>query len=393
MNRSIDVLEAIAYETGNMINLNRNGYLFATSDPQRIEDYKNIGEEAEALGAGPLRIHNGQSNASSYVPAPQHGFEDELRGSDLILDRNLLREHFPYLTEDAVAAIHVRRAGWLSAQQLGMYYLERARKAGMRLIEGRVEHITLKAGRVSSVQIATRHGMQHIDTRCFVNAAGPHIKQVGHMLGVDLPIFAEKHGKIAISDPLNLVPRVTPLVIWSDDQYLPWSEEEREMLAESEEDKMLLERFPSGVHMRPEGGPDSPILLILWTYDMHPVEPVFPITFDLNYPEIVLRGMATVLPALRSYFHKMPRYTLDGGYYMKTRENRLLAGPLPIEGAYVCGAFSGYGIMASPAASELLAAHITGSALPHYAPAFSLSRYDDPTYQKLLDHWGASGQL
>jgi hypothetical protein len=50
--------------------------------------------------------------------------------------------------------------------------------------------------------------------------------------------------------------------------------------------------------------------------------------------------------------------------------------------------------MASMAASELLAAHITGSTLPEYAPAFLLSRYDDPAYQALLADWDATaGQL
>ena len=45
------------------------------------------------------------------------------------------------------------------------------------------------------------------------------------------------------------------------------------------------------------------------------------------------------------------------------------------------------------AAGELLAAHVTGGPLPAYAPAFTLARYDDPEYQKLLEQWGDEGQL
>jgi sarcosine oxidase, subunit beta len=71
-----------------------------------------------------------------------------------------------------------------------------------------------------------------------------------------------------------------------------------------------------------------------------------------------------------------------------------LIGPLPVDGAFVIGALSGYGVMAALAAGELLAAHVTGSALPDYAPAFDLRRYDDPAYQALLDGWSAiQGQL
>jgi glycine/D-amino acid oxidase-like deaminating enzyme len=85
---------------------------------------------------------------------------------------------------------------------------------------------------------------------------------------------------------------------------------------------------------------------------------------------------------------------VDGGYYCKPGENRPLIGPLPIEGAYIFGALSGYGIMASQAGGELLAAHITGSVLPDYAPALSLARYVDPAYMALLDGWDATaGQL
>ena len=56
-------------------------------------------------------------------------------------------------------------------------------------------------------------------------------------------------------------------------------------------------------------------------------------------------------------------------------------------------AFSGFGLMAAPAAGELVAEQITGSTLPKYAPAFALARYDDPRYQALLANWGSTGQL
>jgi hypothetical protein len=58
------------------------------------------------------------------------------------------------------------------------------------------------------------------------------------------------------------------------------------------------------------------------------------------------------------------------------------------------GALSGFGIMAGMAAGELLGNHVSGSALPDYAPAFLLSRYENPEYKKLLQSWDAtSGQL
>jgi glycine/D-amino acid oxidase-like deaminating enzyme len=96
---------------------------------------------------------------------------------------------------------------------------------------------------------------------------------------------------------------------------------------------------------------------------------------------------------MKAYLDQIPKPLVDGGYYTKTRENRPLIGPLPVEGAYVIGALSGFGIMAACASGELLAAHLTGGELPRYASAFKLERYEDTQYQKLLECWGETGQL
>ena len=219
------------------------------------------------------------------------------------------------------------------------------------------------------------------------------MKPVAKMIGVELPTFSELHIKVAFNDHLGITPREAPLLIWLDPVHLPWSEEEKEFLSEAEETRWLLDEFPAGVHGRPEGRSDSPIFLILWTYDTDPVEERFPLTFDPYYPEIVLRGMAEILPVLSAYFERAPKPIIDGGYYTKTKENRPLICPLPVEGAFMIGALSGFGQMAACAAGELLAAHVTGIQLPDYAPAFDLDRYQDAAYQRLLDNWGASGQL
>jgi len=393
MNRSIDILEDLANESDNVFHLNRRGYVFATADPARIANFKRSADEAAELGAGPVRYHGGQPDDPVYAPASGQGFEDQPTGSDIILDSAIIREHFPYLSEHTIALIHARRCGWFSAQQLGMYMLDRARECGARLLQARVEGVNVVGNRVRSVRLSQGGVPDTISTTNFVNAGGPFLKDVAQTVGIDLPVFHELHAKIAFRDTLGAVPRDAPLIIWTDPTSLLWSEEERSMLAESEETKWLLDEFPSGVHARPEGSSDSNIVLIIWTYDITPVEPVFPITFDPHYPEIALRGLATMIPGMKAYFDQIPKPVVDGGYYTKTRENRPLIGPLPVDGAYVIGALSGFGIMAACASGELLAAHLTGSGLPHYAPAFRLERYEDPKYQKLLESWGESGQL
>jgi glycine/D-amino acid oxidase-like deaminating enzyme len=213
------------------------------------------------------------------------------------------------------------------------------------------------------------------------------------MLGIDLPVYTELHLKAAIRDSLEVVGREAPLLIWTDPQFLPWEEEERQALAEDEEMRWLTEAFPAGVHTRPEGGDESQTILMLWEYKTKVMEPVWPPKMDEQFPEVALRGLVAMLPRMKEYYSRVPRPQLDGGYYTKTRENRPLVGPIGVDGAYVIGALSGYGIMSACGVGELLAAHVIGRELPSYAHAFELSRYDDSDYAKRLESSSESGQL
>ncbi len=393
MNRSIDLLDELARESRNRFQLNRRGYLYATGDPARVLALRRFAEEPTGLGAGPLRVHTGAASDPDYVPAPPAGFEGLPAGADLFLDPGSIRLRFPYLSDETVAVVHARRCGWLDAQQLGMYLLERTLAHGARLVVGRVDAVDTRGGRVREVRVATPAGSVTLGTSRLVDAAGPYVGPVARLLGVELPVFSELHLKVALHDRQGAIPRAAPLLIWTDPVTLPWSDEERAMLAESAEARRLLEPFPAGVHARPEGALDSDSVLLLWTYHTEAVEVAFPFETAADHAEIAVRGMSRMLPALRDYFGRLPRSTVDGGYYTKTRENRLLAGPLPVEGAYVLGALSGYGIMAACGAAEILAAHVTGGPLPAYAPAFGLARYDDPEYRAGLERWGFTGQL
>jgi glycine/D-amino acid oxidase-like deaminating enzyme len=391
MNRSIDLMEELAAESGNVFLMNRRGYLFATAQPEQVDRYVRAAEDAAGFGAGPVRRHG--SSTDTYQPAPAVGYEKQPIGTDVITDPSLIRRHFPYLAVDTVALLHARRCGWFSGQQLGMYMLERARDKGVRLIDGRVERVEMASGRVTGVVVSGRDGTRTIGTPRFVNAAGPFLKDVGRLLGLELPVFCERHAKVAFHDTLGVVPRHAPMMIWTDPVRLPWSDDERAELGEAEALRHLLEEMPAGVHGRPEGGGDSPIILGVWTYHAEPMEARFPIEFDPAHAEIVIRGLTRPLPGLSAYLPRLPKYFVDGGYYTKTQENRFLSCPLPLEGAYVLGGLSGYGMMSSNGAADLLADYIAERPLPQYAPAFHLDRYKDPAYRALLATWGDSGQL
>lgn len=392
MNRSIDIMDALHNESPARLPMHRYGYLYATADSKNVETMIASAEEISRLGAGPLRIHRGDSNDPQYVSVSQHGLADAPSGADLFLDQNLIRKYFPHLTERTVALLHARRCGWFAAQQFGMYMLEQAMAHGVQLIKGKVESVEVAGNRIESVNVTTNDGEQTIFTRNFVIAAGPLQKQVGKMIGVEIPVQCELHLKVMLNDPRHVFPRRMGLLIWNDPVTLPWSDDEREALAESDDTKWLTHELPSGVHGRPEGEGD--MILLQWVYhNAEAVEPTFPVALDPQLPEVALRGMANVIPGLSSYFNQIPKPFIDGGYYARAKENRPLIGPLAVEGAYIIGGLGGFGMMASCGASDLLAKHIVRAELPSYAPAFLLSRYGDPQYQAMLQQWGASGQL
>jgi len=394
MNRSIDLLERLAEESDNFFRMNRRGYVFLTADPGHVSVMEQSAREISRLGAGPLRCHRGDSHDTVYIAGVTENFDPRLTGADLVTDQARILRRYPFVSEKAVAMLHVRRCGWLSAQQLGMYLLEQAKAHGAKFLLGQVTDVRVHNNEIETVYVSTERGRTQVSTRHFVIAAGPLLKRVGSLIGLDFPVFNELHGKVAFNDELGVVPRDAPLMIWNDPLMLPWSQDEHKELDNNKKTKWLLEPFPGGVHFRPEGGWDSRTLLAIWTYHVEEQEPVWPPHFPPEYGEVVIRGLSVMIPGLSGAFQKMGQPYVDGGYYCKTQENRPLVGPLPVKGAFVIGALSGFGIMACMAAGELLSLHMAGNELPEYAPAFLLSRYEDPHYQELLAGWDATwGQL
>jgi glycine/D-amino acid oxidase-like deaminating enzyme len=361
MNRSIDLLEDYAGRSANAFHLTRQGYLYVTADEQRLQQMEADAVTITDLGGGPCEL-----------------FRD---GDDL-------RKRFPFLTELAIGGVHALRAGWFSAQQLGTWMLGEAQARGLRLLKGEVTAIETEGDRVSSVTVDE----DRLETPIVVNAAGPMVKKVAAMVGIDLPVFSEVHIKIAFRDHLGVIPRTSPMTIWSDPQVIDWSPEERSGLEELGRHD-LLGMMPSACHYRPEGGEGSQWLVCLWEYHRLIQEPSWPLPDDPLYTEAVLRGLKTMVPGFAAYLDHLPQPLVDGGYYTKTRENRPLVTRLGPEGSFLIGAFSGFGVMAASAAGELMAQLIADSELPPYAGAFSFDRYQSPSYLAEIESITDTGQI
>jgi glycine/D-amino acid oxidase-like deaminating enzyme len=124
INRSIDLLETLALECDNSFHMNRRGYVFLTSRAEQASSIEQVAKEISNLGAGPVRRHRGGAEDPPYTRREEKGFDPNLRGADLILSPEMIRKEYPFIADNAIAMLHTRRCGWLSAQQLGMYLLE-----------------------------------------------------------------------------------------------------------------------------------------------------------------------------------------------------------------------------------------------------------------------------
>lgn len=366
-NRSIDILEVLREQSNDFFNMSRKGYLFITGDPEQLASLTRAAQASSEFGAGPVQInrHSG-------------GDTRERRGFDIHQTSEALLSRFPYLSDQALGGLFVRRGGWFSAQQLGAFMLEAAKRHGAEVVVDEVVDIRITHERVSSVLL--RSGGR-ISTPAVINAAGPMSPRLARLVGLELPLHASLHHKVSFRDHLGAFPRDAPMLLWTDPITIRWSDEERSALA-AEGFNELLQEIATPVFGRPEGGADSPFFEALWNY--RPVvqdRPTWPPPApDSMFPEAVMRGMAAMLPSLGRYRDHLPYSVVDGGWVMKTPENLPLIGPAGPEGFHLVTGMSGYGVMICTGAAELVGCHMTGGDLPDYSEGFLLNRYEDPEY-------------
>jgi len=373
---SIDLMEDLARQTDNLINMNRRGYLLTTRSDNSDKLMEELVYGYSQLHDNDIRVHDkaAEKDKLSYRKPDSSRWESAPSGVDVINDQALIRECFPYFDQSIKTLVHIRRAGAISAQQVGQYMLQSFKQASGKLINADVSGIDVNNG----FEIHAEQSNIAIKAERIVNAAGPFIKEIAAMLSVELPVHNTLQQKIAFEDSAKAIPRQMPFSIDLDAQYIDWTDEERELLAESGEHEWLTRELPGAIHCRPEGGDKGSWLKLGWAFNNSPAEPVRTPELMDAFPEIVLRGAARLNPKLKQYYAKLPAARHHyGGYYTLTDENWPLIGAMETEGSFVVGAMSGFGTMAACAAGELCAQTMQALDLPDYASALSPSRYNN----------------
>lgn len=369
----IDLLEELDLLSGGRLNVTRRGYALATrreSPGELIDDlYRGYGAES-----GQIRIH--ERDTGNYRLATGDSWTEGPSGVDVLMDRSLIRKIFPSFGEDLATVIHIRRAGSISAQQLGQFMLETIRNAGGKLIRGKVESIT--SGPPFELELCAADGAKRLGARRIVNAAGPFLQDIGRLLGEEIPVKCVFQQKIAFEDREAAIPRGMPFSIDLDPQHLFWSDEDSALLAAEPSTRHLLESMPGGVHCRPDGAAGGRWIKLGWAFNRLPSDPHHDAPTDEQFPDTVLRGASRLNPRLASYIGHLPRAMHHyGGYYTMTEENWPLIGPMKTAGAFIAGALSGFGSMAACSTGSICAAWVARAPVPDYAHFLTAARYSD----------------
>ena len=370
---SIDLMQALSLESDNLINMSRRGYVLST----RADDVDILLNELEhgysQLAHSDIRIHDTGSGLNYKKPISPI-WEEAPSGVDVIKNQSLIRETFPSYDRSVRTVVHIRRAGAISAQQMGQLMLSRFKEAGGLRVSARVVDIDCSGDFV----LRTDQPDTTIKAEKLVNAAGPFINEIALMLGTDLPVSNTLQQKIAFEDTRSAIPRQMPFSIDLDAQQIDWDSNERELLAQSEEHHWLTQELPGAIHCRPDGGDNGTWIKLGWAFNSTGVEAKREPELMESFPEIVLHGAARLNPSLRAYYGRLPRSMHHyGGYYTLTDENWPLIGSMDVAGSYVVGAMSGFGTMAACAAGDLCARVLLAEAVPEYAHALSPQRYSD----------------
>lgn len=373
MQHSISLMEEIASKSDNRIAMTRRGYVLAT----RANDIAgHLDQIARSDSDAEIRLHEGPI-APTYQPPWLPDWPQAPSGFDILSNQTLIQSLFPHYHPAIRHIIHVRRAGDISAQQLGQVMLETIRAAGGHRRTGVVTGIARRSEGFR-LELLERETRVHLDVDIVVNSARPFAGDVAAMLGIDLPIYNVVQQKIAFPDHESAIPRTMPFSIDLDGQSIDWTDEERALLAADPATASLAGLMPGAIHCRPDGGDAGNWVKLGWAFNTVSEAAARTPPLRADYPEIVLRGAARLNPALKRYYGRLPRQMHHyGGYYTRTSDNWPLIGPMGSDGAVMAAALSGHGTMGACATGELTAAWIAGEELPTYARAFSMDRFSD----------------
>jgi sarcosine oxidase subunit beta len=316
---SISLFERFHDEIGCEIDFHQDGYLFLISSESSLAEFEHSVALQRRLGVPVDLISPGE--AASLAP----GLE----------------------TDGIIAATFCGRDGICDPNGVTMGFAQSARAAGVEILrETEVTGVKLDRGTIAAVE--TNRGP--ISTRTVVNAAGPHSRVIGEMIGVDIPIDPYRRhifitGPIADKRPkMGRTHRVPP-------------------------NHIMVIDFETSFYFHREGAG------VLYGMSDPDEQPGYELTVNWEFLERLTPVATRRLPALAetSIAHAW------AGLYEVTPDAMPIIGPVrSVPGFYIIGGFSGHGFQHCPAAGRILAEMIAADSPPGgFDPApFAFARFD-----------------
>lgn len=300
---------------------------------------------------------------------------------------SVIAENYPYLSKNVKRVVNIKNAGQIDVYAMGSLMLKEVRKKKVDFVQGEIISIS----NLNSRYRITLRNQRIIEADKIVIAAGPFINQIANMLDLNFPIENTIQRKFIMPDPYKIIPRTMPFSIFEDSQFLEWSSEENEFFKSDKSYNWLLNEFPGGLHIKPEGEG----IKLGWAFNHISELPKWDFSSSEMFAQVVLKGATRFIPSLATYLEKMPSPIIEyAGFYTRTRENWPIIGPSENPDVYVIGALSGFGTMTACAAGELCTKYILNeSELPNCSIYFHPNRYKNKIILEEIKKCDSDGQL
>jgi sarcosine oxidase, subunit beta len=225
----------------------------------------------------------------------------------------------PHMDESKIiSATYCKKDGHLNPFHATQAYADAAARLGVKFMKyTTVTGIQVENGKVTGVQ--TDKGF--ISTPVVVNAAGGHSKQIGDMVGVDIPVYPERH-QILVTEPVNPI---------QDPMFMSFSL------------NIYCQQTPHGSFIMGRGDANEP-------RDLR-------VTSSWHFLEEMAKNCCELLPLLKDL--RVVRQWA-GLYCMSPDRQPIYGRANNVEGFYMATGYSGHGFMFGPVTGVVMAETILG---------------------------------
>lgn len=285
---------------------------------ENIKDELNVDIDIEFKQKGYLLLAFTEKEWNQFQKNVQ--LQNSLGIKSKLLTPDEARKIVPFLnTDNLLGATYYEKDGHANPFLTTLAYAHAAKNLGVEINKGvEVLDILVKDGKIKGVY--TNHGF--IETEKVVNAAGGWSQEIGKMVGVDLPVYSERH-EILTTEPVNEI--LGPMVM-------------------SFSYNIYCQQTPHGSFVMGYG----------------PNESVKSVSSTWQFLETMAKKVTHLLPPTKNL--RVVRQW--AGYYNMSPDHQpIVSDCKEVEGFYIAIGFSGHGFMLAPAVGVLMKDIILGKNL------------------------------